>query len=251
MTENRSADSTSLRLRPRFIAGVCLALACVSAASGQNAPGGMLTPGQPARFRLGPLDFLTEFANGGKLYNGNFSYRLQVPTNASRVTLSLDYPASTSLGPVWISMFVKFGRNIEGRYPLDAGLNSDHVALGIINEREIVIDRSSYPSLRAGTYYVALSLNSTIAATDSPIEGTLTATIETAAPPSISGGPLTPGQPANFRLGPVDNPRLFRGDYSYRLEVPENASRVTFALNSTDPDVNVDLYVRFGEDNVV
>ena len=31
----------------------------------------------------------------------------------------------------------------------------------------------------------------------------------------------------------------------------ENASRVIFTLESVDPDVDVDLYVRFGEDNTV
>ena len=63
--------------------------------------------------------------------------------------------------------------------------------------------------------------------------------------------PLTPGQPATFRLEPVDTPTIFLGGSSFRLEVPENASRVTFTLESVDPDINVDLYVRFGEDNDV
>ena len=249
MTENRSADSTGLRLRPRFIAGVCLALACVSAASGQNAPGGMLTPGQPARFRLGPLNDLdiTDLLRGGKLYNGNFSYRLQVPTNASRVTLSLDYPDSTSLRTaVAIDMHVNFGRDVEGDTVGDIIIGTDHSAYAALNQRELVINRSSDPPLRAGTYYVALLLYPTLAAITSPVEGTLTATIETAAPPRISGGPLTPGQPAPFRLGPVDNPTIFFGPNSFRLEVPENATRVTFSLQPNE-SVDMSLHVRFGE----
>ena len=64
-----------------------------------------------------------------------------------------------------------------------------------------------------------------------------------------SASPLTPGQPATFRLEPVDTPTIFLGGSSFRLEVPENASRVTFTLESVDPDINVDLYVRYGEDN--
>ena len=63
--------------------------------------------------------------------------------------------------------------------------------------------------------------------------------------------PLTPGRPVSFSRGPVDSPTLFTGDHSFRLEVPDNASRVTFTLESVDPDVDVDLYVRFGEDNAV
>ena len=65
------------------------------------------------------------------------------------------------------------------------------------------------------------------------------------------GGTLTPGQPADFRLGPVDSPTLFTGDHSFRLEVPEAASRITFTLESVDPDVDVDLFVRHGENNTI
>ena len=70
-------------------------------------------------------------------------------------------------------------------------------------------------------------------------------------PPRISGGQLTPGQSAGFRLGPIDSPTLFSGDLSFRLEVPGNASRVIFTLESVDPDVDVDLYVRYEEDNAI
>ena len=62
---------------------------------------------------------------------------------------------------------------------------------------------------------------------------------------------LTSGQPVAFRLGPVDSPMLFSGDSSFQVEVPEGASRVTFTLESVDPDVNVDLYVRYGKDNAI
>ena len=44
---------------------------------------------------------------------------------------------------------------------------------------------------------------------------------------------------------------LFSGDSSFQVEVPEGATRVTFTLESVDPDVNVDLYVRYGEDNAI
>ena len=61
--------------------------------------------------------------------------------------------------------------------------------------------------------------------------------------------PSRPDSPLPFRLEPVDTPTIFLGGSSFRLEVPENASRVTFTLESIDPDINVDLYVRYGEDN--
>ena len=315
-----------------------------------NRAGGPLTPGQPANFRLGPVDNPT-------IFRGDYSYRLEVPENASRVTFVLN-----SADPdVDVDLFVRFG---EDNVLRDRRVVSDYSSETTSGNERIVITRSSDPPLRAGTYYVSLALFDTGVVA----EGTLTATIETggggtttddhgdtpaaatalspgspaqgrietgsdvdyfrlrttaesnveiytsgsldtrgslhdsannrivenddggtgsnfriarrlsagvyyiavssfgsrtgsytlharvtAAPPpsNRAGGPLTPGQPANFRLGPVDNPALFRGDYSYRLEVPANASRVTFVLNSADPDVDADLYVRFGEDNVV
>ena len=315
-----------------------------------NRAGGPLTPGQPANFRLGPVDNPT-------IFRGDYSYRLEVPENASRVTFALN-----SADPdVDVDLFVRFG---EDNVLRDRRVVSDYSSVTTSGNERIVITRSSDPPLRPGTYYASLALLDTGVVA----EGTLTATIETggggtttddhgdtpaeatalspgspaqgrietgrdvdyfrlqttaesnveiytsgsldttgslhdsannrivenddggtgsnfriarrlsagvyyiavrsfgsrtgsytlharvtAAPPpsNRAGGPLTPGQPANFRLGPVDNPALFRGDYSYRLEVPENASRVTFVLNSADPDVDADLYVRFGEDNVV
>ena len=68
-------------------------------------------------------------------------------------------------------------------------------------------------------------------------------------PPKNTGSPLTPGQPGNFRLGPIDTPALFVGDFSFRLQVPGNASRVTFTLRPVNPAVDLDLFVRFGQDN--
>ena len=62
---------------------------------------------------------------------------------------------------------------------------------------------------------------------------------------------LASGQPVAFRLGPVDSPMLFSGDASFQVEVPEGATRATFTLESVDPDVDVDLYVRYGQDNAV
>ena len=80
---------------------------------------------------------------------------------------------------------------------------------------------------------------------------TTPADVETSTPepPRISEGTLTPGQFADFRLGPVQSAVLFLGKPSFQLEVPENASRVIFTLESVDPDVDVNLYVRFGQNN--
>ena len=63
--------------------------------------------------------------------------------------------------------------------------------------------------------------------------------------------PLSPGKSTTFSVGPVDSSTLFTGDHSFQLLVPENATSVTFTLESVDPGIDMDLYVRYGEDNDV
>ena len=188
-----------------------------------------LTPGQPAAFRLGPVDEPT-------LFHGDFSFRLEVPENASHVTFTLE-------SNVDVDMYVRFGQDNDLR---DGMVVTDYSSRGPTGNEEIVITRQSDPPLRAGTYFVSLGVFDTGVVA----RCTLTAEMELdeEAPPPISGGPLVPGQPADFRLGPVDNPTLFNRDFSFRLEVPENPYRVTLTV-TMDSFINVDLYVRFGEDN--
>ena len=196
--------------------------------------GGTLTPGQPATFQLGPRDTPT-------IFFGPNSFQLEVPEDASRVTFTLE-------SDVDVALRVRYG---EDNAIQDGRLVTDHAANAVRGAgiEKIVITPSSDPPLRAGTYFVSVS----VFATGVVANCTLTAEVELEGEtrPTISGGTLTPGQPADFRLGPVDSPTLFTGDHSFRLEVPESAARVTFTLESVDPDVDVDLFVRFGEDNTV
>ena len=188
-----------------------------------------LSPGQPTTFSLGPVDNPT-------LFRGNYSFRLEVPTGASRVTVTLN-------SFVDVDLYVRYG---EDNDLLNRRVVSDYSSAGPMGNEEIVITRQSDPPLRAGTYFVSIA----VIDTGVVAMGTLTAAVErddTPLPP-IGGGPLTPGQPAGFRLGPVDSPTLFIGDFSFRLKVPENASRLTFTLES---DVDVALRVRYGEDNTI
>ena len=197
-------------------------------------PGGRpLTPGQPVSFQRGPVDTPT-------LFHGDFSFRLEVPDNAVRATFTLE-------SDVDVSLLVRFG---EDNAFQDGSLVFDYAADEVYEgTEEIVITPQSDPPLRAGTYFVSVG----VFATGVVANCTLTAEVELdgEAPPPISGGPLVPGQPAAFRLGPVDTPTIFFGNDSFRLEAPENAARVIFTLESVDPDVDVDLYVRFGEDNAL
>ena len=190
--------------------------------------GGPLVPGQPADFRLGPVDNPT-------LFNRDFSFRLEVPENPYRVTLTVTMDSFIN-----VDLYVRFGEDNDLR---NRRVVSDYASERLFGNEEIVITLRSDPPLRAGTYFISLGVRTTgIVA-----EGTVTAIVERNVP--ISGGPLTPGQPAAFRLGPVDTPTIFFGNDSFRLEVPENATRVIFTLESVDPDVDVDMFVRYGEDN--
>ena len=145
-----------------------------------------------------------------------------------------------------MELFVRYG---EDNAVQDRSLVTDHRSRNPAGNERILITPRSDPPLRAGTYFVSVGVR----ATGVVANCTLTAEVELEGEtrPTISGGMLTPGQPADFRLGPVESPRLFSGDDSFRLEVSENASRVIFTLESVDPDVDVALYVRFGEDNTV
>ena len=197
--------------------------------------GRTLTPGQPADFRLGPVDT-------ARLFSGDDSFQLEVSENTSRVIFTLE-----SVDPdVDVDLYVRFG---EDNTVQDGRVVADYASEGITGNERIVITPRSDPPLQAGTYFVSIVLFDTGVVA----EGTITAEVELdgESPPPISGGPLTPGQPTDFRLGPVDTPTLFTGNHSFQLEVSENASRVIFTLESVDPDVDVDLYVRFGENNTI
>ncbi len=189
-----------------------------------------LTPGQPVSFRRGPVDSPT-------LFHGDFSYQLEVPEDATRVTFTLESDAD-------VALLVRYGEDNElenGRVVFD--YFADEVFAGT---EEIVITPQSDPPLQAGTYFVSVG----VFATGVEVNCTLTAEVERegGTPPPTSDGTLTPSQPVSFQRGPVDNPRLFARNDSFRLEVPEDASRVTFTLES---DVDVELAVRYGEDNAV
>ena len=194
--------------------------------------GRTLTPGQPVTFQRGPVD-------NPRLFARNDSFRLEVPEDASRVTFTLESDAD-------VELLVRFGEDNDVQ---DGRLVTDHRSRNPTGNEEVVITPQSDPPLQAGTYFVSVA----VYATGVVVNCTLTAEVERDGdtPTPISGGTLTPGQPAPFRLGPVDSPTLFAGDHSFRLEAPENATRITFTLESVDPDVDVDLFVRYGEDNAI
>ncbi|MDZ4800543.1 MAG: PPC domain-containing protein [Bryobacteraceae bacterium] len=60
--------------------------------------------------------------------------------------------------------------------------------------------------------------------------------------------PVTPGRPVQFTLPAVQSSTLFHGDYSHRLTVPAQTTRVVIEIDSSRKDVDVDLFVRYGTD---
>ena len=194
---------------------------------------GTLTPGQAVSFQRGPRDSRT-------LFTGDHSFRLEAPEAATRITFTLE-------SDVDVALLVRYGEDnaVQDRMPV-----FDYAANEVlVGTERVVITPQSDPPLQAGTYFVSVL----VFATGVVANCTLTAEVEREGEtrPTISGGTLTPGQPADFRLGPVDSRTLFTGDHSFRLEAPENAARVTFTLESVDPDVDLALLVRYGEDNTV
>ena len=112
---------------------------------------------------------------------------------------------------------------------------------------EVVITPESDPPLRTGFYYVSVR----VFARDVRVNCDLKVEEELGGPPPIEYGTLTPGRPVEISLVPVRNPTLFNRNYSYQLEVPEDASSVTLTLESvfSGVDTDLELLVRYGEDN--
>ena len=193
-----------------------------------------ISPGSVITFSLGPVD-------GPTLFSGDNSFQLEVPDSVTRVTVTLE----SDDPDVDVDLYVRYE---EDNDVVGGRIVSDYASTGLTGNEEIVITGESDPPLRAGTYFISIGLFDT----DVVAEGTLTATVDSDDTPRPSdGGPLSPGSAVTFSLGPVDGPTLFSGDRSFQVEVLDSATRVTVTLESDDPDVDVDLYVHYEEDNDV
>jgi hypothetical protein len=62
---------------------------------------------------------------------------------------------------------------------------------------------------------------------------------------------LTPGTPQTFSIGPVESPRLFNGNRSFLVDVPDGVTRLDVQLSTATQGADVDLHVRFGEDTAL
>ncbi|MBM3786411.1 MAG: trypsin-like serine protease, partial [Acidobacteria bacterium] len=65
-------------------------------------------------------------------------------------------------------------------------------------------------------------------------------------PPTTSGNTLTNNTPAAFRVGPFDGPTLLGENGTFKVEVPQGATRLEIRLRTTTPNADLDLFVRHG-----
>ena len=187
-----------------------------------------LTSGVPARFRIGPVTAST-------LYTGTNGFQVTVPAGATRLELRL----VTETPDTDVDLYARSERDVTVE---DGRVNAEFLSEGLTGSELIVITPNSSPALKAGRYFIALGLFTN----DKDATGTVTATVTLpGTPPASSGGSLlTPGVAAKFTFGPVTSPTLFNGGNSFRIVVPEDASRLEVRLASETPSVDTDLYLR-------
>lgn len=206
-----------------------------SGGGGTTPPAGsqQLTPGRPSNFRLTPVTSPT-------LFSGDFGFRLVVPDGATRV----DFLLRTTTPNVDVDLYVRREADVD---VANGSLLADFTSEGDGGSETITITPNSNPPLQPGTYYVGFGLFTR----NTEAIGTITAnvTMGTGGGTRPSGAPtLVSGVPVKYDLPAVDTPTLYNGDYSFKVEVPQGATRLTVALASDFPNVDTDLYVRFGAD---
>lgn len=220
-------------------------LSVASSASGPSQPvalhpvsdggvdlGRTLISGVPAQFQMPAVTA----ASPGNFYNGDNGFSINVPAGAGRLEVNL----STSPA-VDVYLLIRFGTDVG----VAAGAPVyDKASEGPNGSTTIAVDPCT--PLQAGTYFIAVLLNTQgVAAT-----GTITATIDGV--PTLGACPLlSSGVPASFSLPAVTSSSLFRDDFSYRVAAPSGATQLQVSLATTTPGVQVNLYVRFGADNVL
>jgi hypothetical protein len=196
-----------------------------------------LTSGVASSFRVGPV-------STGTLIAGNRGYRIQVPQGATRLEIRM--VATAPNGPADMDLYARFGADIT---IADGRAVADHIVEAPSGVANLIILPTSTPQLRAGTYFIAMGLFTK----DAEVTGSITATVSTAtaAPAPTAVTVLTSGTPARFSLPAVTENTLFLGNRSFRIDVPEGATKLTIQLKADDPSVDTDLFVRAGEDNDV
>src|SRR5574340_716209 len=190
----------------------------------------VLQPGTPRAFRIGPV-------TGPTLMRSSGTFKVTAPAGATKLQ---GRPTATTAGAD-IDLYVRFGTPAE---VVDGRVVSDYSSTTAGGDETVTVLPTSTPPLRSGDYYVTLALRTT----GVEVSGTVTATFETSASRPAGSTLLASGVPGKFSLPAVDQPTLFVGDYGFRVEVPEGATRLEVKLLTSTPNVDTDLYVRYGAD---
>jgi hypothetical protein len=210
-------------------AGTITATVVVGAAAAPQAQT-QLTSGVPAKISLPGVDAPT-------LFTGNYSLRIAVPEGASKLTVQL----RSDLPSVDTDLFVR--RDVDHDIDSNGNVITDYASTSPYADETVVVDAASEPPLRPGAYYVSVAVYTP----GIPVTGTILATIErTQAQTEGPQAVLRPEVPARFSLPAVGRPTLFSGDEAFRLDVPADATRVEFTLNTEPSTTDIDLFVRYG-----
>ena len=191
-----------------------------------------LTSGAAVAFNLAPVD-------SPSLFSGEEAYQIAVPAGATR----LEVRVRTTTPGADVDLYVRAG---EAPRVSGGSVVADYSSEGDTGDETIVITPSDTPALRAGTYFIALGLFTR----NVRVQGTVMATVTTGGASNTVAQPLIAGLPQRFRIAPATTASLIL-DPSFRIAVPENASRVRVVLQTTTPGVDVDLYARLGQAPVV
>jgi len=207
----------------RVAAAVQGTLMAVIDATPQNAlPARQIASGAAAAFNFGSLD------NPPRLFNGANSYAVEVPSSGTNLVINL---TTDQLGAD-VDLHVRRGADVTSISV------ADYNATTSFGNETLTIGPSSSPPLAPGIYYISLRVKSNAVA----VTGTVTASVSTPAPPTIT--PLTSGVAAPFFFPAVTSPTLVG---NFRLTVPASGGTLRFQLVTSTPGANVALYVRFGQ----
>jgi len=194
-------------------------------------PPTVLLPGQVERFSFDPRPEPT-------LYSGENSFTVEVPTDAVRVTLTLE----SDDPEVDADLYARFDQDND---LADGQVVSDYSSTSLSGDERIVIDAASDPPLRAGALFVSI----VVFTENAPSSGSLAVEIEVGSPAEPpTGETLTSGVPADFELPPVDGPTLFTGPSVYEIDVPEGATQLDVKVTTLTAGVDVDLHLSRGPD---
>ena len=192
--------------------------------------GGTLSSGVPATYAVGPVTSAAIVGSG---------YQIAVPAGATRLEVRI----RTTTPGADVDLYVR-----EGSQPVVSGgsVVADYRSESDTGDETIVITPQSNPPLRSGTYFIALGLFTP----NVRVQGTIVATVNAGQGGNAVAQPLLVGVQQAFRITAVTGPSLVL-DPSFRVTVPQGATRMRVEVRTATPRADVDLFVRYEQAPVV